>query len=112
MQSYEEILAILDELEQQLAKLALWGGAEGRPCEESFVSQTPFCLDAMEFHQWLEYVLIARLRQMIKEGALVLPFNLVCHTLAEELYKEDQERYQELIAILKKLDERCAFEHR
>lgn len=110
MQSYVEILAILEQLEQQLSDLKLWGGREGRPPEESFLSQTPFCLDAMDFHQWLEYVLIPRLRQMIAEESLPLPFNLVCHTLAEELYKEEEERYRELIAILKRLDERCARE--
>lgn len=97
------IINILDELEQELKALDLWHGKLGRPAESAFLSKTPFCLDTMEFHQWLEYVLIAKLREII-DLELDLPATMITHTMAQEYYRGQWERYKNLIKILRKLD--------
>lgn len=70
-----DLLAItqeLDRLEQQLKLLSLWGGEHKRPDVEALNSNTPFCMDTLEFHQWLEYVFLERFRQMLSASSLCL----------------------------------------
>lgn len=98
------ILNILGMLETELRRLNLWGGEEARPNEDAFKSSTPFCLDTMEFHQWVEYVLIARCRYLI-ENELPLPQNILVHTMAQEYYRGKWAEYKNFITLLKTLDD-------
>ena len=79
MHDINKISAILDEIEHELQALEHWGGEKKRPRAQAFLSTAPFCIDTMEFHQWLEYVLVAKMRQMIKEGK-PLPSKMLLHT--------------------------------
>lgn len=97
------ILLELEQLETELKALELWGGQENRPAEHLLNSQTPFCLDTIEFHQWLEYVLMARLRQMISDKGQ-LPAAMMVHTYAQEKYRGEWCKYRKLIGILQNLD--------
>lgn len=106
MASQHDIAAIntkLLHLEQELKALELWGGPAGMPSSEKFDSTTPFCLDTLEFHQWLEYVLIARLRELIALEA-ELPAAMMTHTYAQEKYRGQWGKYRKLIGILQELD--------
>lgn len=100
---HKAILAELDKLEQELKALSLWGGPLLRPSDADLSSQSPFCLDTIEFHQWLEYVLHARFKQMI-EQEIDLPTNMMVHTYAQEKYRGDWGKYRNLIGILQNLD--------
>ena len=64
------IAAQLSLLEQELKELELWGGAERRPSAEELASSLPFAMDTLEFHQWLEYILIERLHTQLEKVAL------------------------------------------
>lgn len=94
----------LNELEEELKALQLWGGEQGRPEEKAFLDPNPFCLDSMDFHQWLEYVLIAKFREMIA-AENPLPDKMCVHTYAQEKYRGQWSKYRNLIVILRKLDE-------
>lgn len=103
MDNKDIILAKLQDIEDDLKKLNLWGGLKNRPKEEAFLSHEPFCLDTMEFHQWLEYVLIDKFKYLI-ENNLDLPSNLLLHTIAEEYYRGEWRKYRSLIHTLRELD--------
>ena len=106
MASQHDIAAIsaqLLHLEQELKSLELWGGVAGLPSSDKLDSTTPFCLDTLEFHQWLEYVLIARLRTLIAMESQ-LPTAMMIHTYAQEKYRGQWGKYRKLIGILQELD--------
>lgn len=105
-QSTHDIEAIkkeLSNLEQELRALELWGGAEKTPSAKAMSSVQPFCLDTLEFHQWLEYLLIAKLTMMIEAGT-PLPPKMMVHTYAQEKYRGEWSKFRNLIGILQKLD--------
>lgn len=97
------IVEQLNKLEQELKDLNLWGGDALRPSDKDLSSTSPFCLDTIEFHQWLEYVLIARLRAMI-EADMALPQAMMVYTYAQEKYRGQWSNYRNLIGILQELD--------
>ncbi len=99
----EIILSRLQDIEDALKEHNLWGGLENRPKEEAFLSTEPFCLDTMEFHQWLEYVLIDKFRYLIKNN-LDLPSKLLLHTIAEEYYRGEWHKYRSLMYTLREFD--------
>ena len=103
MHNVDDILSILEQIETELKSLGLYGGPLNRPNEEAFLSQMPFCLDTMDFHQWLEYVLIERLRLLI-QNKQELPKSLLVHTAAQEYYRGSWYTYKDLIALLRQLD--------
>ena len=97
------IVEQINKLEQELKDLNLWGGEALRPSDKDLSSTSPFCLDTIEFHQWLEYVLIARFRSMI-EADMALPQAMMTHTYAQEKYRGQWSNYRNLIGILQELD--------
>lgn len=99
----ELIAAVLDELEAELRALECWHGTEGRPHDKAFASTMPFCLDTMEFEQWLEYVLVERLRLLIEQEQ-PLPEKLLIAPAAQEYWRGQWGRYRRLIGVLRKLD--------
>ncbi|MBO8416202.1 MAG: YqcC family protein [Proteobacteria bacterium] len=94
----------LDEIENELRRLGYWQGAEGRPQEAAFLSTTPFCLDTMELQQWLEYVLLPRLRALIEAGR-PLPEALKIAPMAQEFWRGRWAEHRALIGLLKALDD-------
>ncbi len=99
----DAIKAALLNLEQVLRQMELWGGEQNRPSEKALNSQSPFCLDTIEFHEWLEYVLIDKLTMMLESEA-TLPEKMLVHTYAQEKYRGQWTKYRELIGALHKLD--------
>ena len=101
MQRNSQVEQLLLALEEELKLQALWQ-AEA-PSPEALESTLPFCVDSLEFHQWLQFVLIARLRQMMALS-IPLPVQSALHPMATEVYKEEIELRARLIALLAELD--------
>ncbi len=107
-QSSEDLVllaALLDDIEQELRRLGYWHGEVGRPEAKAFASAIPFCLDTMQFHQWLEYVLIAKLRALLRAGS-PLPERMQIAPMAQEFWRGRWNEHRQLIALLKRLDGR------
>ena len=62
-----EIAAQLIELEAGLRQLGLWSGDVRSP--ESLVSDQPFAVDVLEMEQWLQYVFLPTLYNLLKQDA-------------------------------------------
>ena len=93
---------ILEQLELELKQRSLWQMLP--PTAEAMASTLPFCMDTLAFHQWLQFVLIARLRQMMMLQ-MTLPAHSALYPMATEVYKQELGYYSTLIELLAELDE-------
>ena len=101
MSDYKELEAILAEMETELAKLGLWDVPE--PEANAFKCTSPFFLDTMELHEWLRYVLIKKLRDLMAASGK-LPEKAEIFPYAYEFYHEDRSRYLGLLRSIHRLD--------
>ena len=101
MSSFKELETILSEMENELKNLGLWDVPE--PATEAFKSESPFYLDTMSFNEWLHYVLIRRLRDVIAASGK-LPGKVRIFPYAYEYYNEDRSRYMGLLRSIHRLD--------
>jgi len=102
MSQLVRVTHILEQLELELKQRSLWQVAP--PTAEAMASTLPFCMDTLDFHQWLQFVLIARLRQMILLQ-MALPAHSALYPMATEVYKQELGYHSTLIEILAELDE-------
>ena len=58
----------------------------------------------MEFHQWLEFVLIPRMKEILQNDEMPLPRDVKIHTFAQENYRGKWQEYKELIQSLIEFD--------
>ena len=63
--SYDGASEYADKIEQELRRIGVW--QEVRPPEEAFQSTRPFFGDTMSFYQWVQFVLIPRVRSVVAE---------------------------------------------
>lgn len=97
----DELLDILDALEREMRRLGFW---ENRaPSPSAFASCTPFFADTMAFHEWLQWVFIARFRELI-EGGHELPEYCDVAPMAEEALSADPLEAAPVIHLLADFD--------
>jgi uncharacterized protein YqcC (DUF446 family) len=88
-------------LELELRSLGLWSAA--RPAAEQLNSQAPFCVDSLDFEQWLQWVFIPRLAELInQQGQLPAECNIL--PMAEEVFAPLGRRRQLLLAAVAEVD--------
>ena len=102
MNQHQRVSQILEQLELELKRLDLW--QESAPAAEALASTLPFCVDTLEFHQWLQFVLLLRLRQILLLQ-MPLPTQIAIYPMATEVYKQSRPHHEQLIACLAELDE-------
>lgn len=59
-----DALELLNQLEGQLKREALWSAQS--VSAEALNSQVPFAADAMSFEQWLQFIYLPRLRDIVQ----------------------------------------------
>lgn len=94
---------LLIEIKRELQYLGLWQGIQ--PPTEKLNYKEPFGIDTMEFHEWLEFILIGRMSTMIDAGADVSSLKLAIAPMAEVIYAEDHLNKRKLISLLSQLDD-------
>ncbi|MBE7373764.1 YqcC family protein [Pseudomonas lopnurensis] len=87
-------------IERELRVLGLW--APVPPTPEALASSEPFCVDTLQFEQWLQWIFLPRMKTII-EGGLPLPAISGIHAMAEMVYRERQ--VAGLLAALRRFDE-------
>ncbi|MDC9580016.1 YqcC family protein [Xenorhabdus sp. PR6a] len=96
-----QILHKLQLIEAALKMVGLWQDYPPKP--EAFESTEPFSIDTMSAGEWLQWVLIPRMRALIEQKAC-LPAAFAIAPYFEEVYKEEAERYFPLLEHLRALD--------
>jgi len=88
-------------IEQQLRELGWW--TQSPPNEQALLSQEPFCIDTLTFEQWLQWVLLPRMRIMLEEQA-VLPRQSAIAEMADVVYVEQLGQTVALRRAIKQFD--------
>jgi uncharacterized protein YqcC (DUF446 family) len=98
----ESIAGILKALETALRDQGQW--QQLAPPQPALASKLPFCYDTLEFNQWLQWVLLPNMYRLLESGD-ALPAQSAIHEYAEEIYKHTDHDSEELLLIIKQLDQ-------
>lgn len=96
-----ELADLLLAIEQEMRRIGLWEALPPPP--EDLASQLPFCYDTLRFHQWLQWILLTRLRALVEAGA-DLPGNSDIHPLAEHSFADLHHDTDRLLVLIAELD--------
>ena len=92
---------LLQQLERELADRGMWSATPPDP--DALASQAPFCHDRMPFHNWLQWVFIPRVTELLQTGA-PLPTDCAIAPMAELLFPDDDPKKEALVQLLRAID--------
>ncbi|MCV6625970.1 MAG: YqcC family protein [Cellvibrionaceae bacterium] len=109
MNRYEAVAAALLQLQQVLQQQGLW--QQQAPSAEALASSQPFCIDTLDFHQWLQFIFLPRMGELVQARAQLPPRCGIAPMVAE-VYRAKPEIIAALEPLLLQLDEllECAGE--
>lgn len=99
---YAEVADQLLQLEAEMRRLQLWESEA--PSPEALASREPFCVDTLTLPQWLQFVFLPRMSQLI-ELEQPLPGRCGIAPLAEEFFKNSS-GFEALVGLLADIDQR------
>ncbi|WP_105103660.1 YqcC family protein [Microbulbifer pacificus] len=102
---YPDIATLLLELEAELRALDLWDAEP--PSLAALASTEPFCVDTLTLPQWLQFVFLPRMSQMV-ETEMPLPQACGIAPMAEEFFRGSELSVEILTRKLREIDERLA----
>lgn len=101
----QRILDIADHLlliEHELREQGWW--SEEVPTAEALASTTPFAVDVMSFDQWLQWIFLPKMTQILEKG-LVLPNASGILVMAETVYVDRPQESRKLRRLLAEFDQ-------
>jgi uncharacterized protein YqcC (DUF446 family) len=78
------LIAVVDGLEAELRRIQLW--EHEPPSARLLASTQPFCVDTLALSQWLQWLLIPRMRAIFA-GEGTLPTKSAIHPYAEDCFE-------------------------
>ena len=97
-----EVAEVLIDIEAQLRQLGQWDKIP--PSTEALASSQPFCVDTLTLPQWLQFVFLPTIYQMLEEGQ-PLPQRCGIAPMAEEFYRDSGLAVGSLVDALLRIDE-------
>ena len=101
MNHYLLVATLLGELTAELQRLHRW--QKRAPAPQALASTLPFCVDTLSFDQWLQFILIPKLEQLVLLQA-PLPTNIALYPMASEAYKEELTEVTPLLRLIGRID--------
>jgi uncharacterized protein YqcC (DUF446 family) len=95
------LMAVVDGLEAELRRMRLW--EREPPREELLASPKPFCIDTLALSQWLQWLLIPRMRRIFA-GDGELPRSSAIHPYAEDCF-EHLDDSSALLQLIERFDD-------
>ena len=92
----------LNALEEALHQLGWW--QDVAPPAQDLASTLPFGVDTLSLAQWLQFILLARLRAMLAAG-LPLPRDISVYPMAQQSFAGLAEDTRHLTEAIAQLDE-------
>lgn len=99
--AYIDLHSALIDLECELRNLGLWQSE--RPSEAALSSTQPFCVDTLNFPQWLQFIFLERMLALVDARA-PLPERCGIAPMAEEYFKPTAVNPEQLIGVLRRVD--------
>ena len=97
-----EIAEVLIDIEAQLRQLGLWDKIP--PSSHALASAEPFCVDTLTLPQWLQFVFIPTIYNMLDEGDS-LPDRCGIAPMAEEFFRDSGLGIDKLLQSLQRIDD-------
>lgn len=96
-------------VEQHLRDLNAW--SDSAPSPEALASNQPFAIDTLEFVEWLQFIFLPRMQDLVQSGA-PLPATCGVAPMAEEYFRgrsivseqSNEANTEQLIAALTAID--------
>lgn len=89
-------------IERELRVQGWW--REQPPSAEDLASVEPFCVDTLDFEQWLQFIFLPRMKQILEQD-LALPSASGILAMAEMVYADRAAQSAGLRVLLKEFDE-------
>jgi len=102
MTIYLQAQQLLAAIEAELKNTSLWNDVP--PSAEALASTTPFCIDTMAFTDWLQFVFLVKMQQLVVMQ-MPLPENMAIQPMAEEAFKPLTTDTRELLALILSFDQ-------
>ncbi len=100
----DRVPALADQLlliERELRALGVW--TTSPPAPEALASQEPFCVDTLAFDQWLQWIFLPRMKQILEHGQ-PLPAVSGILAMAQMVYQHQSQRMAGLFEALERFD--------
>ncbi len=98
---YIPLGSLLIEIECELRRGGFWQNET--PSANALTSTEPFAVDTLDFHQWLQFIFLPRMRELI-DTRQTLPEQCNITAMAEVVWV-DELRAAAVIAVLRQFDE-------
>ena len=98
----DALRSITESIEHELKRLDIWD--EEAPSAEALKSQEPFCFDTLGFAQWMQWIFLPRVQEVV-ENKRDMPAQSDVHTYAEEVLKNTDYESDQLLFLIKTFDE-------
>lgn len=102
MAERSDVQRVLGELEHYLRRTGQW--SDERPSRAALESVVPFCCDQLTLAQWLQFICIGRLHEVLETGDL-LPERCEIRPYAEMVAAQGEAVTAELLHLLQALDQ-------
>jgi uncharacterized protein YqcC (DUF446 family) len=101
---HRQIESLLVGIEQELERLGLW--SDESPSTQALASQQPFCVDTLDFEQWLQFIFVPRMQALVAAQA-ELPMVSQVAPMAEVYFTHSlpMRSAAPIIALLREVDE-------
>ena len=96
-----EVAELLIDIEGELRKLGQWDRIP--PSEKALASDQPFCVDTLTLPQWLQFIFLPTLYQMLQDKQ-ELPDRCGVAPMAQEYFRGSELSTEALIQALDQLD--------
>ncbi|MEO0615100.1 MAG: YqcC family protein [Pseudomonadota bacterium] len=98
----DALRSITESIEHELRRLEIWD--DEAPSANALQSQEPFCFDTLGFAQWMQWVFLPRVQEVV-EHERDMPAQSDVHTYAEEVLKNTDYESDQLLFLIKTFDE-------
>ena len=97
-----QISELLIDIEYELRKLDAW--EHSAPSKDALSSVQPFSIDTLKFTQWLQFIFIPKIRDIVESNGL-LPEKCEITPMAEEYFRDTKLAAAQLLHTLRKIDQ-------
>lgn len=97
-----KIADLLLSIEAEMRRLELWEAQP--PPAAALRSQEPFCIDTLDFRQWVQWILIPRMKDLLERGE-PFPAHSDIFPLAEEVLADLEQDTRQLLQLIRQFDE-------
>jgi len=99
---FSDVADRLLSIEAEMRRIGVWSSEP--PCAEALASTQPFCIDTLEFTEWVQFVFISRMTVLVEQGQ-ALPRVSGMAPMAEEHFRGRDQSGHGLIRVLQEMDQ-------